>query len=519
MPSHLTITAKAPAGAPTKGFNAQAGSDADAVGKSEFAALLDGAQPANDAKASAPSKAQASLDRLASLLSGGTQADVADQDPSDPDAIAAAIDATVPITNQIDAKTALADLVTYLAALKKSLAAGEAIDPALLKRIDAALDGLGDKFKIDLSAAGGPSADDLTAMVQSLAEGEDDAASQLTKALVPVTQSLMTGASAEADAAPLLKTIGDKLAKLLHAMNTGATADAGNTLAADLKNQGAADAVLSAAITKLESVAPKLDTTAAAPALATPKLNLTEPVITGKSADTTPATAAASVDKTEGAQPAAVVSVDAKPDGDTNGDGKGRSDDKKADAKASAARAPSVADIRNDAQAAAQNQTHVAQVDAAAPRVIQTGYQTSQQQLNLPQLAFELVRQVNDGNTRFQMRLDPPELGRIDVKLDIDKSGQITARLIVDKSETLDLMQRDQRALERALQQAGLDGSKTNLEFSLKQNPSSGGQQGRNDQAQPFSINGIMADDLEEAPPTINLYRASLTASGVNIIA
>ena len=75
-------------------------------------------------------------------------------------------------------------------------------------------------------------------------------------------------------------------------------------------------------------------------------------------------------------------------------------------------------------------------------------------------------------------------------------------------------------APDRALQQAGLDGSKTNLEFSLKQSPFSGGQQqGRNDQGQPFSLNGLRADDLEEAPPTINLYRASLTASGVNIIA
>jgi flagellar hook-length control protein FliK len=156
----------------------------------------------------------------------------------------------------------------------------------------------------------------------------------------------------------------------------------------------------------------------------------------------------------------------------------------------------------------------------AAPRVVQAGYQTSQQQLNLPQLAFELVRQVNDGNTRFQIRLDPPELGRIDVKLDIDRSGQVNARLTVEKAETLDLMQRDQKGLERALQQAGLDGAKTNLEFSLKQNPFSGqqGQDGGNGRNPSFGDEAA-GDADDTPPPTVNLYRGSLSASGVNIIA
>ena len=128
------------------------------------------------------------------------------------------------------------------------------------------------------------------------------------------------------------------------------------------------------------------------------------------------------------------------------------------------------------------------------------------------------MRQVNDGNTRFQIRLDPPELGKIDVRLDIDASGQVNARLTVEKAETLDLMQRDQRGLERALQQAGLDGAKTNLEFSLKQNPFNGGQQGQDGNGRPFFGDEAVAEE-EAPPPTVNLYRGSLTASGVNIIA
>lgn len=147
-----------------------------------------------------------------------------------------------------------------------------------------------------------------------------------------------------------------------------------------------------------------------------------------------------------------------------------------------------------------------------------TGYQTSQQQLNLPQIAFELVRQVHQGNTQFQIRLDPPELGRIDVRMDIDSAGNVNARLTVEKAETLDLMQRDQRALERALAQAGLDGSRTNLEFSLKQNPFAGhGHDRQNGNGRDPVFNLDMAEAEETPAPAVTLYRGALTASGVNI--
>ena len=134
---------------------------------------------------------------------------------------------------------------------------------------------------------------------------------------------------------------------------------------------------------------------------------------------------------------------------------------------------------------------------------------------------------MQDGNTRFQIRLDPPELGRIDVRLDITDTGQVNARLVVEKAETLDLMQRDQRGLERALQQAGLDSAKTNLEFSLKQNPFAGQQgqmgdgqgQGGMQGGQSANDNGSGTGEVEQAPPLVNLYRGGLQASGVNIIA
>lgn len=95
-------------------------------------------------------------------------------------------------------------------------------------------------------------------------------------------------------------------------------------------------------------------------------------------------------------------------------------------------------------------------------------------------LAVEIASRAKDGSRQFDIRLDPPELGRIDVKLDVDKSGQVNTHLTVDRPETLDLLRRDSQGLERALQQAGLKTSDGGLEFSLRQQTPDGGFQGRN---------------------------------------
>ncbi len=90
------------------------------------------------------------------------------------------------------------------------------------------------------------------------------------------------------------------------------------------------------------------------------------------------------------------------------------------------------------------------------------------------QIATVMARKAGDGASSFDIRLDPPELGRIDVKLDVSADGRVQAHLVVEKSETLDLMQRDQRALMRALEQEGLDVGADGLSFSLQDGDASG---------------------------------------------
>lgn len=115
-----------------------------------------------------------------------------------------------------------------------------------------------------------------------------------------------------------------------------------------------------------------------------------------------------------------------------------------------------------------QGQSPAANI-TGAPRPETAAYQRPAIHINVPHVAAEISRHVQNGVSRFEIRLNPPELGRIDVRLELDASGNVLARLAVERSETLDLLQRDQRALERALADAGLDSEKTALEFSLQQ--------------------------------------------------
>jgi chemotaxis protein MotD len=98
-------------------------------------------------------------------------------------------------------------------------------------------------------------------------------------------------------------------------------------------------------------------------------------------------------------------------------------------------------------------------------------------------LALEITARAQGGSSRFEIRLDPPDLGRVDVRLEVDRHGQVTSRLVVERAETLDLLRRDAPELERALQQAGLKTGDGGLQFSLRDQASGGRNQDANGNA------------------------------------
>jgi len=85
------------------------------------------------------------------------------------------------------------------------------------------------------------------------------------------------------------------------------------------------------------------------------------------------------------------------------------------------------------------------------------------------QIAREIVRRFEGGSTRFELRLDPPELGRIEVKLEVSRDHRVTAVIAADSPQALTDLARHARELEQMLQGAGLELSDNGLSFDLRQ--------------------------------------------------
>jgi flagellar hook-length control protein FliK len=122
-------------------------------------------------------------------------------------------------------------------------------------------------------------------------------------------------------------------------------------------------------------------------------------------------------------------------------------------------------------------------------------------QVPLNSLAVHIAAQANAGHQRFDIRLDPPELGRIDIRLEIGRDGQTITHLVVEKPETLDMLRQDVRQLERALTNAGLDSRNGSLSFSLREDNQNRQQQAMKNQqdSQQFSRdNGSEQNDIPE---------------------
>mgnify|MGYP003571131297 FL=1 len=134
-------------------------------------------------------------------------------------------------------------------------------------------------------------------------------------------------------------------------------------------------------------------------------------------------------------------------------------------------------------------------------------------------IALQIAKHVQKGVNTFEIRIDPPELGRVDVKLDVAADGRATAHLVVEKAETLDLLQRDAKALQQALQDAGLEADQDTLSFSLKDEGQAGtfgeGQGQREGEAGGTGEAGLAES---EQPEVITSYRVMLNGeTGVDI--
>ena len=113
------------------------------------------------------------------------------------------------------------------------------------------------------------------------------------------------------------------------------------------------------------------------------------------------------------------------------------------------------------------------------------------------QIAVNIQRAAAAGTDRIQIRLQPQELGRVDVRLEVKGDQRLRAVILAEKPETLELLQRDARQLQRALQMAGLQADTASLEFGLRGGSSDAGGFGtkQGDGANDEALAGTTADD------------------------
>ena len=105
-------------------------------------------------------------------------------------------------------------------------------------------------------------------------------------------------------------------------------------------------------------------------------------------------------------------------------------------------------------------------------------------------------------DTNIKLRLDPPELGRVEVKMSIDKDNKTKIVLTSERAETHTMMQKDAEILNRVLSEAGVD-TDGGLSFELasdSHNFNEGQHHGQSGRGSEQDSN----DDLPDIETTLN---------------
>jgi flagellar hook-length control protein FliK len=155
--------------------------------------------------------------------------------------------------------------------------------------------------------------------------------------------------------------------------------------------------------------------------------------------------------------------------------------------------------------------SHSAATATEAPRI------PSAPLAQVPHLISVEAGKLDAGGTReFTIRLDPAELGRIDVKLEVKADGYVTAVVQADQASTYDLLRQDARQFEQSLWDSGLKTNSDSLNFSLRRDDQSAfaqlmsgdGQSGRDTSRQGKLSDRDVEDQIARQPAN---HRLSLS--------
>lgn len=84
------------------------------------------------------------------------------------------------------------------------------------------------------------------------------------------------------------------------------------------------------------------------------------------------------------------------------------------------------------------------------------------------QVSVQIQNAARNGTDRISIRLSPAALGNVEVKLELSPDKTVQAIVTAEKPETLDMLERDARTLQRALEEAGLRTNSDSLSFERR---------------------------------------------------
>ncbi|WP_294258408.1 flagellar hook-length control protein FliK [uncultured Sphingomonas sp.] len=94
-------------------------------------------------------------------------------------------------------------------------------------------------------------------------------------------------------------------------------------------------------------------------------------------------------------------------------------------------------------------------------------------------LGVEIARKVDAGEDMLRVRMNPSELGRVEVTLAFDDKGRVQATMRAESQHTLELLRQEAPDLGRALDQAGIRSDASSFRFESRDGGTGGGGNGQ----------------------------------------
>lgn len=133
------------------------------------------------------------------------------------------------------------------------------------------------------------------------------------------------------------------------------------------------------------------------------------------------------------------------------------------------------------------------------------------------QITAQMKRSLATGEDRVSVKLNPAELGRVEIKMDVNQEGKFKAAITVEKPETLELLKQDSRQLVQLLQDAGMNADSSNLSFNLQSQNDNASGKDQNAQRQGQTLNEELDNQDLGQDQWVDSRRYDIRTGGLDI--